>query len=117
MHSDGEIWLETLWDLRTALDTNGTTDGGSAVSEELVTRAMELSPPSPSYLDMRNAILQADQVANGGANQADIWQVFADRGMGYFASSIGGNDLNPIEDFELPPVCGSRQPVTTSAAP
>ncbi len=105
VHSDGEIWLETLWDLRTALDTNGNAAGGSAVSEELVTRAMELSPPSPSYLDMRNAILQADIVNNSGDNVDAIWQVFADRGMGYFASSIGGNDLNPVEDFDLPPVC------------
>ena len=30
VHADGEIWLETLWDLRTALDTNGTAGGGSA---------------------------------------------------------------------------------------
>ena len=32
----------------------------SDLTEELVTRGMELSPPSPSFLDMRNAILQAD---------------------------------------------------------
>ena len=33
-----------------------------------VTRGMELSPPDPSFLDMRNAILQADVVAFGGAH-------------------------------------------------
>ncbi len=66
IHADGEIWTETLWDLRTALDTNGTGSGGSTLTERLVTRAMELSPPSPSFLDMRNAILQADQIATGG---------------------------------------------------
>ena len=60
MHADGEIWGETLWDLRTAL--------GSATTENLVTRAMELSPSNPSMLDERNAILQADLVDNGGAN-------------------------------------------------
>ncbi len=98
VHADGEIWLETLWDLRRDLGRNAT--------EELVTRAMELSPPSPSFLDMRNAILQADVVANGGANEAAIWAVFANRGMGYFASSLGGGDLTPVEDFALPPVCG-----------
>ena len=56
---------------------------------------MELSPPSPSFLDMRNAILQADVVENAGANGDTIWQIFADRGMGYFASSVGGGDLQP----------------------
>ena len=75
VHADGEIWLETLWDLRNAL--------GSTETERLVTRAMELSPPSPSFLDMRNAIVQADEVANGGANSDTIWKTFAHRGMGY----------------------------------
>src|SRR5204862_1405366 len=60
VHSDGEIWLETLWQIRQAL--------GPAVAEALVTRGMELSPPGPSYLDMRNAILQADLVNFAGAN-------------------------------------------------
>jgi extracellular elastinolytic metalloproteinase len=106
VHADGEIWLEALWDLRMALDTNGFTDGGSDNAEELITRAMELSPPSPSFLDMRNAILQADVVANGGANEDTIWQVFADRGLGYFASSVGGGDTSPVEDFSTPPDCG-----------
>jgi extracellular elastinolytic metalloproteinase len=99
VHADGEIWLETLWDLRDEL--------GSNASEELVTRGMELSPPSPSFLDMRNAIIQADLVANAGANAGPIWATFAERGMGYFASSVGGGDLSPVEDFSTPPVCGA----------
>ena len=60
---------------------------GSSMTENLVTRAMELSPAGPSYLDMRNAILQADQVVNGGNAHDTIWKVFAHRGMGYFAAS------------------------------
>jgi hypothetical protein len=96
-HSDGEIWVQTLWDLRDAL--------GSADAEMLVTRAMELSPPGPSFLDMRNAILEADQVAFGGANEDTIWGVFAGRGMGFFAESDGGDDVQPDADFSLPPTC------------
>ena len=96
-HADGEIWLQTLWQLR--------QDLGGSTTRELVTRAMELSPPSPSFLDMRNAIVQADVVANAGANEAAIWAVFANRGMGYFASSMGGHDLTPVEDFTTPPDC------------
>ena len=107
MHADGEIWLETLWDLREALP-NPTV-------RKLVTRGMELSPPSPSYLDMRNAILQADVVAFAGADVDAIWQAFAGRGMGYFASTWGGNDFEPIEDFAVPPDCRSI-PATTSPA-
>jgi extracellular elastinolytic metalloproteinase len=97
VHSDGEIWAQTLWDLRESI--------GSDDAEMLVTRAMELSPPGPSYLDMRNSILQADQLAFAGANVGDIWDVFAARGMGFFAESQGGDDLRPEQDFSLPPTC------------
>ncbi|GAA0560643.1 hypothetical protein GCM10010172_49730 [Paractinoplanes ferrugineus] len=95
VHADGEIWAQTLWDLRTAL--------GSRLSESLVTRAMELSPADPSYLDMRNSILMADLVVASGRHQKAIWKVFANRGMGFFAASVDGSDTAPAEDFSLPP--------------
>jgi extracellular elastinolytic metalloproteinase len=100
VHADGEIWGETLWDLRSVV--------GSATAESLVTRAMELSPGNPSFLDMRNAILQADQVS-GGANHDTIWTVFAHRGMGYFAGAVDGDDASPAESFSLPPAAGTPQ--------
>jgi hypothetical protein len=95
VHADGEIWAQTLWDLRDAL--------GSDTTESLVTRAMELSPFNPSFLDERNAILQADMVLHGGANQAAIWSVCAHRGMGWFAGTIDGDDTRPVANFSLPP--------------
>ncbi len=45
---------------------------GSRLTESLVTRAMELSPVRPSFLDQRNAILQADTVVNGDRAHAKI---------------------------------------------
>jgi extracellular elastinolytic metalloproteinase len=99
VHSDGEIWSETLWQLRGVL--------GSKVTESLVTRAMELSPANPSFLDERNAILQADKATAGGAHQDAIWKVFASRGMGYFAGSFDGDDTAPAEDFSMPPAPGT----------
>ncbi len=95
VHADGEIWVQTLWDLRDEL--------GSDMAEALATRAMELSPFNPSFLDERNAILQADMVLHGGANQAAIWSVFAHRGMGWFAGTIDGDDTRPVANFSLPP--------------
>jgi hypothetical protein len=95
VHADGEIWGETLWDLRNAV--------GSQTAEALVTRAMELSPSNPSMLDERNSILQADEVDFSGANHDTIWSVFANRGMGFFAGSLSGDDSHPVEDFSLPP--------------
>src|SRR5581483_8627471 len=97
--ADGEIWVQTLWDLRKAL--------GSKLAESLVTRAMELAPGNPSYLDMRNSILTADQVVNHGKANAKIWSVFSHRGMGYFAGSVDGDDTAPVEDFSPPPPPGT----------
>jgi hypothetical protein len=97
VHADGEIWVQTLWQLRELL--------GSAVTESIVTRGMELAPPEPSFLDMRNAILQADQVVFAGSHRSALWTVFAERGMGYYAASADGNDVQPVANFETPPDC------------
>jgi hypothetical protein len=95
VHADGEIWAQTLWDLRKAI--------GRVKAESLVTRAMELSPANPSFLDERNSILQADLVVNSGRLQNKIWKVFAARGMGWFAAALNGDDAQPVEDFSVPP--------------
>ena len=99
VHADGEIWGQTLWDLRGAI--------GAALARNLITRAMELSPDNPSFLDMRNSILQADTAVNGGAAHAAIWAVFAHRGMGYFAGTLDSGDTVPVESFALPPAAGA----------
>ncbi|MCW2794866.1 MAG: peptidase fungalysin [Nocardioides sp.] len=95
VHADGEIWAQTLWTLRDRI--------GSAASQSLVTRAMELAPSNPSFLDMRNAILVADTAVFDGANHDKIWRTFAGRGMGYFAGSLGGDDSEPGASRSQPP--------------
>jgi len=80
---------------------------GSKTAESLVTRAMELSPSNPSFLDERNSILAADMVVNNGKNQKKIWTVFANRGMGWFAGSVDGDDTAPVEDFSMPPAANT----------
>ncbi len=95
VHGDSEIWSQTLWGLRDKV--------GSRVAESLVTRAMELAPGNPSYLDMRNAILLADTALNDGHYHQKIWNVFAKRGMGFFAGSLGGDDAAPGASRKTPP--------------
>ncbi len=101
VHADGEIWGQTLWQIRQALGNN--------VAERIITQGMELSPATPSMLDMRNAILQADKASRGGADLNTLWSVFANRGMGYFASDDGPNDTTPTENFSTPPNCSAIQ--------
>ena len=105
VHRTGEIWTQTLWDLRRAL--------GSRLAESLVTRGMELSPTYPSFLDMRNSILQADEAIHHGRHTHRIWRVFAHRGMGFFAGSLNGDDSHPVEDFSVPPPAGSPRGTLT----
>ena len=68
VHADGEIWAQTLWQLRAGLIADHGRAAGIARVERLVTDAMRLSPPNPSFLDQRNAILQAD-AANAPSGQ------------------------------------------------
>jgi len=107
VHGDGEIWVQTLWQIRQALQTGSCPGGPSAtcstIAQNLVTRAMELSPPAPSMLDERDAIIQADQVAYGGAHLATLRAIFAQRGMGFFAADLGSGDVAPVADFSTPP--------------
>ena len=113
VHSDGEIWLQSLWDLRRGLiDDLDSAIAGSDAVQRLVTDGMRLSPPEPSLLDARNAILAADTAA-GGANRERIWTVFAARGMGYYATARDANDPAPTQDFSPPPPAGSATGTVT----
>jgi hypothetical protein len=99
-HYDGEIWAETMWDLRGAL--------GSQLAVQLAARAFRDVPNEPSFLDMRDAILRADP-----ADAATIWGVFAKRGMGCDATTSGSNDTVPRAGFSTPPCPVGPQPTAT----
>ncbi|MCH7810559.1 MAG: M36 family metallopeptidase, partial [Chloroflexi bacterium] len=100
VHNDGEIWAATLWDLRQFYVGDLGLASGRVAADELIVEGLMLTPPLPSMLDARDAILQAE-LASGGTNQADLWQVFAGRGMGCSAFSIG--DTGTIsEAFDIP---------------
>jgi len=109
VHDDGEIWSETLWDLRKAL--------GPYTARKLITNAMRLSPADPSFLDERDAILLADENADGGANHAAIWQVFAARGMGYGADTTSPNATRALASFATPSLAENGGVTVADPAP
>jgi hypothetical protein len=103
-HADGEIWAETLWDLRAAL--------GSEVARAIVTQGMRLSPPEPTFLDERDAIITADrQLFPDADHSGAIWQVFGHRGIGWNATSPTQDA--PVEGFKRPPTAA----LTVSPSP
>jgi hypothetical protein len=114
VHADGEIWVETLWDLRNRLVADHGAADGLTRARALVTDALRLSGPEPSFLDMRNAVLQADVNRRFG-DRDRIWAVFAARGMGERASTNGAFDTLPVEDFTAPPPLPTTSPRDTLA--
>jgi len=102
VHADGEIWVQTLWDLRAALIKRLGKKQGVKRTELIVTNGLRLTPTLPTYLDARDAILQADAAAKGKGYKKTIWKVFARRGMGSNASTSGPNDNAPKQGFKSP---------------
>ena len=106
VHNDGEIWTATLNNLRVSL--------GSTLSDNLVLNGMKFTPCSPSMLNARDGILQADTNLNGGANACAIWTVFAAHGMG--ASAVGNDGTTHTAATNLPTSCTTTSP-TIAASP
>lgn len=112
-HGLGSVWCTMLWDLSWALIDeygfdpdlyNGT--GGNNKAMELVIEGLKLQPCSPGFVDGRDAIIAADEAINGGANVCLIWEVFANRGLGYSASQGTSNSRSDgTEAFDMPPSC------------
>ena len=90
MHNVGEIWALTLWEVRSRViadpaGANGSVPAGNQTMLQLVTDALKLTPIDPSFIDAREALLDADCATNACANERWIWEGFADRGLGYGA--------------------------------
>ncbi|MGE0101462.1 MAG: M36 family metallopeptidase [Blastocatellales bacterium] len=105
VHPVGEIWCNTLLEMRAELIGGSGWQEGHRQSIQLVVDGLKLAPTAPSFLDARDAILLADKVNNNGSNQCSIWKAFSKHGMGYSASTLGTNDGNPIESFDMPAFC------------
>ena len=128
-HAEGEIWAQVLWDMTWLLidgiatpDSNGNPTpglgydpdlyngtGGNNVALQLVIDGMKLQPAMPSFLDARDAIIQADVINNGGANLRAITTAFGRRGFGFSASTAGCNSTTVTAAFDLPPAVATIQ--------
>ncbi len=102
VHSVGEAWCSMLWEARANLIQKWGWAIGNQLTLQLVTDGMRLSPPQPNFIDARDAILQADEVNNAGANQGELWAAFAKRGLGFSATSPVHSTRGVQEAFDLP---------------
>ncbi len=109
-HADGEIWVEALWEMRANLIRQFGEREGRRRARLLVIDGMKLSPPAPTMVTMRDAILLADRVGFRGDSQEQIWAAFARRGLGALAQgSTSTITLNNLASFEQPSPVGAMR--------
>ena len=109
-HGVGFVFATVLWEMTWDLIDkygfdedlyNGT--GGNNIAMQLVIDGLKLQPCFPGFVDGRDAILLADEINNGGANQELIWRAFARRGVGFSADQgLGYYRFDQVEAFDLP---------------
>ncbi|MEV6110082.1 M36 family metallopeptidase [Streptomyces sp. NPDC051940] len=121
VHADGEIWSATNFDIRQAFNgrygagtpalqkscANGSTPVGSCPGNrrwvQLVFDSyLLMAAGNVSMVDARDALLGADLIRFGGANQDLLWNAFAKRGLGEAAASNTNADADPRPGFTSP---------------
>jgi hypothetical protein len=120
VHSDGEIWIATQFDIRD-LFLDRYPSNNAKVNEECLKGerpadacpgnrrwiqdyydAMLLMPSAPTMVDARNAMLAADMARFHSANEDLLWLAFAGRGYGQQAVATSPSDSEPTPDFSSP---------------
>ena len=113
VHGQGEVWCVALWEVRAALINKLGYAAGNSMVLQIVTDGMKLAPVNPTFLQARDAIIQADLVNDSGANKNELWAAFAKRGMGSSATVPGSSTTSGVvEAFDIPDNLG----VTPAAA-
>ncbi|KAJ2467975.1 hypothetical protein GGI03_001269 [Coemansia sp. RSA 2337] len=111
VHAVGEVWAEMLYEVTWNLvDKNGISGDllahdltkGNALMMQIMLGGMKLQPCNPSFVDARNAIVQAENTLTGGKNHCALWHGFAKRGLGIGAKFDGRQRK---EDFGVPEAC------------
>ena len=144
VHADGEVWNGTQWEVRQALVDKWNAAGFSYTDQALQKRCAEatvsetplnaascpgnrrwlqliydawlLQPGATDMLQARDAMLAADQMRFGGANQAALSSAFARRGMGVDASTPDPDSEDVTPSFQS--AYGNNPAVTfTSSSP
>ncbi|QRV73255.1 extracellular metalloproteinase MEP [Ceratobasidium sp. AG-Ba] len=132
VHAIGEIWAEILWVVSNKLiekhgfadslfptskvdfyKTSSGSDGvkqfvprnGNTLALQLVVNAMKLQPCNPTFIQARDAIIDADDKLTGGENKCLLWAGFASRGLGIDAKKFERTVRSNINGFNVPDEC------------
>ncbi|KAF8886750.1 Fungalysin metallopeptidase-domain-containing protein [Infundibulicybe gibba] len=78
--------------------TDPTTPEGNVVFMHLFIDGLPRQPCNPTFVNARDALIQADQDRYAGVNKCLLWRVFASRGLGV-------NAANYVDDSSVPSDC------------
>ncbi|KAF8886770.1 Fungalysin metallopeptidase-domain-containing protein [Infundibulicybe gibba] len=108
LHKIGEVWANMLHNVHAALveehgfsenaKTDPTTSEGNVVFMHLFIDALLIQPCNPTFVDARDAWIQADQNRYAGVNRCLLWRAFASKGLGL-------NAANFVDDPSVPSDC------------
>ena len=113
-HGVGSVWTQATWEMYWALvdqhgfDPNLYNATGSAGNQRAmlyVNEGLQNAVCSPTFTDMRDAIIQAAASAHGGQDVCLLWTAFAGMGLGVDAVSGGPNSTAPTNGFRVPTAC------------
>jgi extracellular elastinolytic metalloproteinase len=123
-HANGEIWSATNFDISLRLNEKYDAEFPSSDADlqercargelaadacpgnrrwaQLMFDGFLLQPAGSSMIDSRDSMLAADMLRFDGANQVELWDAFAARGLGETAFSDGVKDGDPIPGWSSP---------------
>lgn len=103
VHDIGEVWANTLLEMRAQLIHTLGYASGNQKSIQIVTDGMKLDPVNPTLVDARNSILAANCSGFAGANEAEVWEGFRIHGLGFRAGyKLGPDGVHVSENFDGP---------------
>ena len=102
VHNIGEVWASALFEVRARIITRMGWATGNQRALQIVTDGMKLDPVNPTLLNGRDSILTADCAGFAGADELDIWNGFAARGMGVSASAASSASSTVVQAFDVP---------------
>ena len=86
VHDIGVVWANMLHNVYAAR-TDPSGSEGNVVFMHLFIDQLALQPCNPTFLQARDAWIQADANRYGGANKCLLWKAFASRGLGTDAAN------------------------------
>ena len=119
-HGVGSVWAQGYWEVYWALfDAHGFSASLKPPPNFLdpvawkanhrallyINEGLKNSACSPTFLDVRDGIIQAATDNFGAADVCLLWEAFAAFGLGVDATAVGSNSLSVTNGFDVPPEC------------